>query len=153
MVTKRFSRRTFLRFAGLGAAALFVGRARVSPALEAAAASSRAPLAPARQPVIELPLKQAATDTLEVNMRAVPSEVSILPGARTRVWTYQASVVQGDPAMVAAVPESYLGPVIRVRKGQHLKINFTNDLPQETTVHAHGPCIPSSMGGHPHPSD
>ena len=40
-----------------------------------------------------------------------------------------------------------------MRQGQHLKVNFTNGLSEDTTVHFHGPCIPSHMGGHPHGTD
>ena len=41
---------------------------------------------------------------LEVNIRATLGEQSIFPGAKTRVWHYQAEVVKGDPKALLPVP-------------------------------------------------
>ena len=38
-------------------------------------------------------------------------------------------MVSGDPGAVQAIPGSYLGPIIRVRRGQKVRVTFTNDLP------------------------
>ena len=41
------------------------------------------------------------------------------------------------------------GPLIRVKNGQRVRIQFTNNLPVETTVHWHGIGVPNSMDGVP----
>jgi FtsP/CotA-like multicopper oxidase with cupredoxin domain len=90
---------------------------------------------------------------VEINMQASTTAVPILPGTPTQVMSYQATLVKGSQANLITLPDNYLGPIIRVRQGQRLKVNFTNGLPEDTTVHFHGPCIPSHMGGHPHGTD
>jgi len=86
---------------------------------------------------------------LDIELRAGPDEVPIWPGAATSVWRYRAKVRKGDPASVAALPDSYLGPVIRVRRGTRVRVRFFNDLPQATVVHWHGLLVPEAMDGHP----
>lgn len=41
------------------------------------------------------------------------------------------------------------GPEIRVPNGQRVRIRFTNNLPEETTVHWHGIGVPNSQDGVP----
>lgn len=45
---------------------------------------------------------------------------------------------------------SYLGPTLRARKGETVKINMRNSLPESTTVHWHGMHLPAAMDGGPH---
>ena len=80
---------------------------------------------------------------VELALRAVAGDVQILSGARTRVWTYVGRVVKGPPDTLQEVPGSYLGPTIRVRTGQKVRIQFTNDLPEPTIVHWHGLHVPA----------
>lgn len=47
------------------------------------------------------------------------------------------------------VAATYLGPVIRVKRGQRVRINFTNQLPEATIIHWHGLYVPERMDGHP----
>jgi blue copper oxidase len=86
---------------------------------------------------------------LELALTALQGEVSILPGQPTEVWRYQAEVLQGDPAAVQAVEGSYLGPILRVRKGQKIRVQFRNQLPEQSIVHWHGMLVPDLMDGHP----
>jgi FtsP/CotA-like multicopper oxidase with cupredoxin domain len=88
---------------------------------------------------------------LEINLTAAPKTVQILAGQPTQVWSYAATLVKGDPTSLQAIPDSYLGPIIRVQKGQRVRVNFQNNLPQEqsTIVHWHGLILPEDMDGHP----
>jgi FtsP/CotA-like multicopper oxidase with cupredoxin domain len=144
MSTKRLSRRDFLRLSGLGAAALLIpgmaAQDTLTTHLEPALVKASAPA-------------QAAGSLLELDLHAAVTQAQLLPGSKTALLSYQPKLLKGDPGSVVSLPDNYLGPIIRVRKGQHLKINFTNDLSEPTTIHAHGPCIPSHMGGHPHGPD
>lgn len=94
----------------------------------------------------------AQSDTipdLEVRLRAVESEVSILSGNPTRVWMYQGEVIEGDPLALEVILDSYLGPIFRVRQGQHIRIHFVNDLPERSIIHWHGLLLPEAMDAHP----
>jgi FtsP/CotA-like multicopper oxidase with cupredoxin domain len=88
---------------------------------------------------------------LEINLQAVPKTVQILAGQPTQVWAYSATLVKGDPTSLTAIPDSYLGPIIRVKTGQRVRVNFQNNLPQGQTsiVHWHGLILPEDMDGHP----
>jgi FtsP/CotA-like multicopper oxidase with cupredoxin domain len=99
--------------------------------------------------------KEGATATssfkpdLELELRAAPDKVAILSGNKTAVWRYQAKVLKGDAQAVTNLPNSYLGPVIRVHKGARVRINFINDLTHPSIVHWHGLIVPEVMDGHP----
>ncbi|MBV9968679.1 MAG: multicopper oxidase CueO, partial [Xanthobacteraceae bacterium] len=44
----------------------------------------------------------------------------------------------------------YLGPAIRVRRGERVVVEVTNSLPENTTMHWHGLIIPGADDGGPH---
>lgn len=44
---------------------------------------------------------------------------------------------------------SYLGPIFRVKKGQHVQVRLKNELPDPTIIHWHGLRVPEDMDGHP----
>ncbi len=83
------------------------------------------------QPVV---LKDINPDpkVVEVNLEAVVTQVEYIPGVMTEVWSYN-----------GVVP----GPTINVKVGQTLVVNFTNKLPEPTTVHWHGLEVPANMDG------
>ncbi len=153
MASKYISRRDFLRCMGVGATALFVSGTHRKTVLTAKASSSTAGIRNQTRAYSASSQSMPSGSLVEIDMQAVPAQAPILSGQPTQVLTYQASLVQGDASNLITLPDNYPGPIIRVRQGQRLKVNFTNGLPENTTVHFHGPCIPSHMGGHPHPMD
>lgn len=96
------------------------------------------------------PSKDFAPD-LDISLRATAASMPILPGKPTAVWTYQGSVVNGDAGSLATLKDNYLGPIIRAKKGQRVRITFKNELPadQPSIVHWHGLRLPEEMDGHP----
>ena len=124
------SRREFLKIAGIGAVA----------------SSS---LLPGLSFVGKVLAQSSETPDLEVRLRAVESKVPILSGNLTQVWMYQGEVLQGDSAALQIIPDSYLGPIFRVRQGQHIRIHFVNELPEASIVHWHGLLLPEAMDAHP----
>ena len=86
---------------------------------------------------------------LELSLTARPSEVNIFPGRPTTVWQYRGEVIKGDPAGLVNADQSYLGPIIRARRNQKVRIHFNNDLPAESIIHWHGLHVPAKMDGHP----
>jgi FtsP/CotA-like multicopper oxidase with cupredoxin domain len=87
---------------------------------------------------------------VELALRAAPGEAQILPGAPTKVWRFTGEVLKGPAETLQVIPDSYLGPVIRLRKGQKVRIRFSNALAESTIVHWHGLDVPAMMDGHPH---
>ena len=76
-------------------------------------------------------------NVVEVNLQATLANLSFAPGQTTTVWTYNGQVP---------------GPLIRARVGNRVIVHFTNDLPEDTTIHWHGLRIPAAMDGMPGPS-
>ncbi|WP_438016689.1 multicopper oxidase family protein [Sorangium sp. So ce315] len=70
----------------------------------------------------------------EVALEAAPATLPLLDGRPLEVWAYNGQVP---------------GPTIRVRRGDTLRVTFTNRLPQPTTVHWHGVRVPNAMDGVP----
>lgn len=71
----------------------------------------------------------------ELAITAAPAELPLIDGTPLRVWAYNGQVP---------------GPVVRIRLGETLRVTFTNQLPQETTIHWHGVRVPNAMDGVPH---
>ncbi|MGM1056875.1 MAG: multicopper oxidase family protein [Bacteroidota bacterium] len=86
---------------------------------------------------------------IDIELSAVQSEKSIFPGTTTRVWTFESKLIEGDQQALQRLPDSFLGPIIRVRKGQKIRIRFKNELPEESIIHWHGMHVPEQYDGHP----
>ncbi len=100
--------------------------------------------------VAALPAAAAAADTVSIELRAAPRQQHIRPGQSTDVWAFEGTLLEGPAGALQTIPNSYLGPIIRVHKGDRLNITFINNLPDESIVHWHGMDVPSIMDGHPH---
>ena len=86
---------------------------------------------------------------VELVLTARPGTVALLPGAPTRVWQFEGRVLRGPATALQPLPGSYLGPTIRVRRGQRVRIRFHNALPEPSIVHWHGLDVPEQADGHP----
>ena len=86
---------------------------------------------------------------VEFSLTAAPDEVSVLPGAPTRVWRFTGRLIKGPADTLEELPGSYLGPVIRLRRGQRVRIRFANQLDEDSIVHWHGLDVPERADGHP----
>jgi FtsP/CotA-like multicopper oxidase with cupredoxin domain len=71
--------------------------------------------------------------TVQVGLVAADSAVDI-GGREVRTWCYGGTVS---------------GPEIRVRQGDLLRVDLTNELPQPTTIHWHGLALRNDMDGVP----
>jgi blue copper oxidase len=159
MSTKSISRRFFLKLAGLSASGTVLAACGARPQVQmkmgmansnAAAANS----VPANNMMTSennpAPVASANFKAdVEISLRATPGEQAILPGAKTTVWHYQGEVTAGDKNALFPVPNSYLGPVMVLKKGQKIRVTFTNGLPEESIVHWHGLHVPSVDDGLP----
>jgi len=68
-------------------------------------------------------------------LRAQTGTSELLPGKKTPTW---------------GINGAFLGPTLRLRRGQRVGISLTNDLPEPTTLHWHGMHLPAEMDGGPH---
>lgn len=86
---------------------------------------------------------------VEFTLTAAPGEVPLLPGAPTPVWRFMGRLLTGPGDTLETLPGSYLGPVIRLRRGQQVRVRFANQLGEDSIVHWHGLDVPDSADGHP----
>jgi len=68
-------------------------------------------------------------------VRAQKGKTEIFDGYQTETYGYNGS---------------FLGPMIRINKGETIKINTVNELDEETTFHWHGLELPGEADGSPH---
>ena len=90
---------------------------------------------------------------IEIELAAIVDEVGLLPGPPTTVWRFTGKVLRGNTDALTFLKSSDSGPsfvpVMRVRRGQKVRILFTNRLPEPSIVHWHGLHIAQRMDGHP----
>ena len=95
----------------------------------------------------------AAADTfapdVEFRLVAQPDELPLLPGQPTGVWRFAGRVLKGSADAMQASTGSYVGPVLRVKQGQKVRIRYQNRIPQPSNIHWHGMLVPERMDGHP----
>ncbi|HEU0197590.1 MAG TPA: multicopper oxidase family protein [Nevskiaceae bacterium] len=130
MSSRRINRRDFLRYVGVGSATVLLGG---FPATHAIAHSSA----------------DASPPDVWIELTAAPQAVALRPGPATNVWSYHARVLEGDPSSVQAWPGGYLGPILRVARGQRLRVDFVNHIDKPTIVNWHGLHVPANMMGLP----
>jgi len=130
---------------GLGGLALSPFMSACSPPQ---APGNLAVTSPTEQPVPSTPAGIVPGELVEINLRAGSGRFKILPGAETRVWHYQADLLRGLPASLQ-IPPGYLGPILRLTRGQVLRVYFENHIKEPSTIHWHGLSVPAEMDGHP----
>ncbi len=86
---------------------------------------------------------------VELDLRAVVDQANLLEGQATRVWRFTGNVLKGDSSALRFIDGSGHIPLIRVRRGQKIRIHFENHLPEQSIVHWHGLNIAQRMDGHP----
>jgi FtsP/CotA-like multicopper oxidase with cupredoxin domain len=87
--------------------------------------------------------------TLDLRLHATKATAQILEGSPTDVFMYVPEVLSGDATRVTSLPGTYVGPIIRARKGDRLRIRLSNELDEPTIIHWHGIRVPPVMDGHP----
>ena len=59
-------------------------------------------------------------------------------------------LADGPATATWGVNGSFLGPTLRLRRGDTVEMNVANELPEATTLHWHGMHLPAAMDGGPH---
>jgi FtsP/CotA-like multicopper oxidase with cupredoxin domain len=129
MISQKISRRDFLKFTGIGAAALF--GSNLLPINKRA--SSMEPFVP----------------DAEISITALEKYVQILSGAKTKVWSYEGQLLSGSGVTVQNLSGMYLGPILRAKSGTKVRIYFHNNLAEDSVMHPHGLRVPEDCDGQP----
>ncbi|MBI4492948.1 MAG: multicopper oxidase domain-containing protein [Chloroflexi bacterium] len=96
--------------------------------------ASHAALAPAVSRGNQVLTPRLEGDVKVFDLRAQHVRWEVLPGQLVDAYAYEGQVP---------------GPVLRVTEGDKLRVNFTNELPEATVLHFHGPSLPNAMDGVP----
>ncbi|KQB83615.1 Multicopper oxidase mco [Corynebacterium oculi] len=127
-------RRTFLRGAGLTMLTL-----AAAPVLHACSTGQPTPRGYSGQ-ARPLPIPQLAQGELidavrTFDLRAGAVDAQILPDTTTPAWGFNGG---------------HLGPTLRLRRGEDVRMNVHNGLDEMTTLHWHGMKLPAIADGGPH---
>jgi blue copper oxidase len=86
---------------------------------------------------------------VELELVCRQSTAHILPGQSTQVQQYIGRLIKGPENCLSALPDAYLGPLMRFHTGQKIRIHLRNELDEPTITHWHGLSVPALMDGHP----
>ncbi len=81
-------------------------------------------------------------DVVEVQLVASESTHEYLDGKLADVWAFRDGAIAGSQGTIP-------GPMIEAKLGDHVIVHFTNELPEETTIHWHGLRVPNASDGTP----
>jgi blue copper oxidase len=135
-------RRRFLRaglataYAGLGGGLVLGGLSGCGGGGDDPADGGTPPPAP-----VDLPIPPLAEGTVGADgvrafaLRMQTGATELVAGVRTRTAGYDGA---------------YLGPTLRMRRGERVRIAVTNALGEPATTHWHGMHVPAAMDGNPH---
>lgn len=70
-------------------------------------------------------------------------------GNKTKVQKYFATLLNGPSDTLTPLPGTHLGPILRLVKGQKVRVFFENQLTEPHIIHWHGLHVPQSSDGHP----
>jgi FtsP/CotA-like multicopper oxidase with cupredoxin domain len=84
-------------------------------------------------PILQPRTDGAGRKVFDLDLQAGTTE--LVPGRTTETWSANGS---------------YLGPTLRASRGDEMRINVHNDLPETTTLHWHGMHLPAAADGGPH---
>ncbi len=120
------NRREFIALSSIGAAYLLSGCAQ-----DGATATTGSKALPI--PALEKGVMRNGVRHFDLTIKAATH--SFFDGIQTTTWGINAD---------------YLGSTLLLRKGEEVSINYTNTLPEATTMHGHGMHVPGKMDGTAH---
>jgi bilirubin oxidase len=86
------------------------------------------------EPLRSLSRIASSAGVLETTLTAAPVDLELLPGRRTRVWSYNGA---------------FPGPLLVASEGDRVRVRLVNQLPQQSTLHWHGMPVPPTQDGNP----
>lgn len=88
---------------------------------------------------------------VDVELRATVGRAVLDPalGHPAEVWRYEGKLLAGPASALTPSGAGYLGPTFRVKRGQRVRVRFTNGLAEPSIVHWHGSHVAQENDGHP----
>ncbi|SRX55074.1 multicopper oxidase family protein [Aequorivita sp. CIP111184] len=86
---------------------------------------------------------------IDIQLKAVQSSTKILSDKNTDTYSYKGSLIKGGKQTLQHLVGSALGPIIRVNKGDRVRIRFENEIPAKSIIHWHGLHVSHENDGHP----
>ncbi len=86
---------------------------------------------------------------VDILLKAIQSSTKILSNKNTDTYAYKASLIKGDKQNLQQLEGTTLGPIIRVKKGDKVRIRFENEIPEKSIIHWHGLHVSHENDGHP----
>lgn len=135
----KYNRRSFIETVSLLAAGLYV-----SPLF-----SSCNSVPSSDHPEVGTIVKSDFNADVDIQLKAVQSSTKILSSKNTDTYSYKGSLIKGDKQNLQQLEGSALGPIIRVKKGDKVRIRFENELSEKSIIHWHGLHVSHENDGHP----
>jgi hypothetical protein len=86
---------------------------------------------------------------VDIQLKAVQSSTKMLSTKNTETYSYRGSLIKGDKHSLQQLEGSTLGPIIRVKKGDRVRIRFENEISEKSIIHWHGLHVSHENDGHP----
>lgn len=90
----------------------------------------------------------AADGTRVFDLTAQAGSTEFRPGLASPTWHFETSASR--PPQQNRFDHTNHGPTLRASRGERVKVDVRNQLPETTTVHWHGMHLPAAMDGGPH---
>ncbi|MEO6902661.1 MAG: multicopper oxidase family protein [Bacteroidia bacterium] len=135
----KYNRRSFIETVSLLAAGLYV-----SPLF-----SSCNSVTSSAHPEVGTTVKRDFNADVDIQLKAVQSSTKILSTKNTDTYSYKGSLIKGDKQNLQQLEGCAIGLIIRVKKGDKLRIRFENELSEKSIIHWHGLHVSHENDGHP----
>lgn len=90
------------------------------------------------------------TDTFKVPPLAPVKRDGNIVSFNLKLEASKTQFFDGINTPTLGINQSYLGPVLRAKRGDKVRINVRNHIGTSSTLHWHGMLLPASMDGGPH---
>jgi blue copper oxidase len=135
----KYNRRSFIETASLAAAGFYV-----MPLF-----SSCNSVTSSAHPELGTTVNSDFNADVDILLKAVQSSIKILSTKNTDTYSYKGSLIKGNKQTLQQLEGRTLGPIIRVKKGDMVRIRFENDLSEKSIIHWHGLHVSHENDGHP----
>lgn len=86
---------------------------------------------------------------VDIQLKAVRSNTQIVSSGTSDTYSYKAFLNKGAKGTLQELEGRSLGPIIRVKKGDKVRIRFENEIPEKSIIHWHGLHVSHENDGHP----
>ena len=137
--SKKYNRRSFIERASLAAAGFYV-----MPLLGFCNS-----ITSSDHPEVGTTVNSDFNADVDIQLKAVQSSTKILSTKNTDTYSYKGTLIKGDKQTLQQLEGSALGPIIRVKKGDRVRIRFENEIAEKSIIHWHGLHVSHQNDGHP----